>query len=167
MVLEIFLFKQSLKLIYGSWWKEGNALFNDALNTFYLWLYGIKHMVKDHSDSERGTPLPSYGLLFPIAARVLLYASSHIQNNTYHDLCYTSRGALAGINTHESLVQVSYGFVHTGARCRYVAEHLLMVWWVVGSILHSRPIDLFLFPASAPQLVYQRLWYVLSCLWCI
>ena len=32
--------------------KEGNALFNDALNTFYLWLYGVGHMVKDHSDSE-------------------------------------------------------------------------------------------------------------------
>ena len=32
--------------------KEGNVLFNDALNTFYLRLYGIRHMVKDHSDSE-------------------------------------------------------------------------------------------------------------------
>ena len=31
--------------------KEGNVLFNDALNTFYLWLYGVRHMVKDHSDS--------------------------------------------------------------------------------------------------------------------
>ena len=28
-------------------------LFNDALNTFYLQLYGVRHMVKDHSDSER------------------------------------------------------------------------------------------------------------------
>ena len=28
-------------------------LFNDALNTFYLRLYGVRHMVKDHSDSER------------------------------------------------------------------------------------------------------------------
>ena len=37
--------------------KEGNVLFNDALNTFYLWLYGIRHMVKYHSDSERGNPL--------------------------------------------------------------------------------------------------------------
>ena len=27
--------------------KEGNVLFNDALNTFYLWLYGVGHMVKD------------------------------------------------------------------------------------------------------------------------
>ena len=33
--------------------------FNDALNTFYLRLYGIRHMVKDHSDSERGNPLLS------------------------------------------------------------------------------------------------------------
>ena len=33
--------------------KEGNVLFNDTLNTFYLRLYGIRHMVKDHSDSER------------------------------------------------------------------------------------------------------------------
>ena len=31
--------------------KEGNVLFNDTLKTFYLQLYGIRHMVKDHSDS--------------------------------------------------------------------------------------------------------------------
>ena len=30
-----------------------NVLFNDKLNTFYLQLYGVRHMVKDHSDSER------------------------------------------------------------------------------------------------------------------
>ena len=35
--------------------KEGNALFNDALNTFYLRLYGIGHILKDHSDSEKPT----------------------------------------------------------------------------------------------------------------
>ena len=33
--------------------KEGNVLFNDALNTFYLRLYGIRHIVEDYSDSER------------------------------------------------------------------------------------------------------------------
>ena len=26
-------------------------------------------MVKDHSDSERGNPLPPYGLLFPINSK--------------------------------------------------------------------------------------------------
>ena len=33
---------------------------------FILRLYDIGHMVKDHSDSERGNPLPPHGLLFPI-----------------------------------------------------------------------------------------------------
>ena len=49
--------------------KEGNVLFNDALNTFYLWLYGVKHMVKDHSDSEKGNPLPLNGLFFSISSK--------------------------------------------------------------------------------------------------
>ena len=44
-------------------------------------------MVKDHSDR---------GNSFRLAARVLLYAPSHRQDSTYHSLCYTSRGALAG-----------------------------------------------------------------------
>ena len=47
--------------------KKGNDLFNDILNTFYFWLYGVGHMVKDHS--ERGNPLPSHGLLFPISSK--------------------------------------------------------------------------------------------------
>ena len=29
--------------------KEGNVLFNDVLNTFYLRLLGVRHVVKDHS----------------------------------------------------------------------------------------------------------------------
>ena len=34
--------------------RKDYVLFNDALNTFHLRLYGVKHMVKDRSDSERG-----------------------------------------------------------------------------------------------------------------
>ena len=49
--------------------KEGNGLFNDALNTFYLRLYGVGHMVKNHSDYERGIPLPPHGLLLPISSK--------------------------------------------------------------------------------------------------
>ena len=51
-------------------------------------------MVKDHSDSERGNALPPHGLLFPINSKGSFI--SHRQDSTYHDLCYTSRGALAG-----------------------------------------------------------------------
>ena len=36
------------------------------------------------------------GYSFRLAARVLSYAPSHRQDSTYHGLCYTSRGALAG-----------------------------------------------------------------------
>ena len=46
--------------------KAGSVLFNDTLDTFYLRVYGVRHMLKDHSDSERGIPLPPHGLLFPI-----------------------------------------------------------------------------------------------------
>ena len=49
-------------------------------------------MVKVHSDSEKG----NIGYSYRLTARVLLYAPSHRQDNTYHGLCYTSRGALAG-----------------------------------------------------------------------
>ena len=49
--------------------RERNVLFNDALKTFYLRLYGVRRMAKDHSDSEKGNPLPPHGLLFPIRSK--------------------------------------------------------------------------------------------------
>ena len=48
---------------------EGNVLFDNALNMFYLRLYNIRHMVKDHSVSERGNPLSPHGLLFLISSK--------------------------------------------------------------------------------------------------
>ena len=36
------------------------------------------------------------GYSLRLTARVILYAPSHRQDSTYHGLCYTSRGALAG-----------------------------------------------------------------------
>ena len=51
------------------------------------------------------------GYSFRLAARVLLYAPSHRQDSTYHGLCYTSHGALAGMRNssmgppHEGSIQ--------------------------------------------------------------
>ena len=53
---------------------------------------------------------------YRLAARVLLYAPSHRQDNTYHGLCYTSRGALAG--TRNS----SMGPPHEGSIRRPIAS---------------------------------------------
>ena len=64
-----------------------------------LQLYGVKHMVKDHSNSEKGNPLPTHRLLILI----------NRQDSTYHSLCYTSGGALAG--TRNS----SMGSTHEGS----------------------------------------------------
>ena len=71
--------------------KKGNDLFNDALNTFYLRLYCVSHMVKDNSDSERGNPLPPHG----ISSKGSFICITHRLDKTYHGLCHTSRGALA------------------------------------------------------------------------
>ena len=51
--------------------RERYVLFNDTLNTFYIYLqlYGVRHMVKDHSDSERGNPLPPHRLLLSINSK--------------------------------------------------------------------------------------------------
>ena len=101
--------------------KEGNVLFNDALNTFYLRLYGVRHMVKDHSDSERGNPLPPHRLLFLISSKG--FYMHHPTQNTYHSLCYTSHGALAG--TRNS----SMGPLHEGS-IRWPSHHerTLLPW---------------------------------------
>ena len=83
----------------------------------FKWAIFLSHMVKDHSDSENGNPLPPQRLLFPINNKVFLYAPSHRQDSTYHGLCYTSRGALAGTRnsswkidptTHRTMSERSY-----------------------------------------------------------
>ena len=105
------------------------------------------------------------GYSYRLTARVLLYAPSHRQDNTYHSLCYTSRGALAG--TRNS----SMGPLHEGSIRRPIAP------WV--NALHPAPflgrnvlspyrtslMTVFVMSTSSPRLVYQRPWYVLSCLW--
>ena len=51
-------------------YNEEHVLFNDALNTFIIRLYGVGYMVKDHLDSERGNRLPPLnGLLFSISSK--------------------------------------------------------------------------------------------------
>ena len=39
-------------------------------STHFIYCYIASHMVKDHSDSERGNLLPPHGLLFPISSKI-------------------------------------------------------------------------------------------------
>ena len=104
-----------------------------------LW-YRTTHIVRE----ETLCRYMSYS--FRLAARVLLYASSHRQDNTYHGLCYTSRGALAGTRnssmgpprridptTHRTMSERSYH----GATSRsqgvskdwYTLNQLASIYW--------------------------------------
>ena len=58
-------------------------------------------MVKDHSDSEKGNPLPPHRLLLSINRKGYIIC-------TYHGLCYTSRGALAGTRNSSMGKKCSY-----------------------------------------------------------
>ena len=70
------------------------------------------------------------GYSYRLTARVLLYAPSQRQDNTYHGLCYTSRGALAG--TRNS----SMGPPHEGSIRRPIAP------WVNALPLSYVPLPL-------------------------
>ena len=68
----VCVYQYGFRYCYNTGRKEESALFNDTLNTFYLRLYGIGHMIKDHSDSERGNTLPPHRLLFPISSKAFV-----------------------------------------------------------------------------------------------
>ena len=88
-----------------------------SINT-YTFIYG--YMASDISlrtilRVRKETRCRHIGYSYRLTARVLLYAPSHRQDNTYHGLCYTSRGALAG--TRNS----SMGPPHEGSIRRPIA----------------------------------------------
>ena len=73
-----------------------------------IWLRTIQIVRKE-------TRCRHIGYSYRLTARVILYAPSHRQDNTYHGLCYTSRGALAGMRNS------SEGPPHEGSIRRPIA----------------------------------------------
>ena len=61
---------------------------------FYLTMHSTHFILRLYG---KGNPLPPHGYSFQLTARFFLYAPSHRQDSRYHSLCYTSRGALAGM----------------------------------------------------------------------
>ena len=73
-----------------------------------------------------------WATLSDIAARVLLYASSHRQANTYHGLCYNSRGAL-GERHLQHLCKCIYIVLYVGVFvCLFVFVFLFCFGGFVG-----------------------------------
>ena len=59
-------------------------------STFYLQLYGVRHMVKDHSDSEKGNPLPPHMLLFPINSKGYFFYMHHPTDRIAHTTAFVT-----------------------------------------------------------------------------
>ena len=98
----------------GSLWKEMFYLTTHSTHFIYgymasdIWLRTILI-------AREETRCRHMGYAFRLAARVLLYATSHRQDSTYHGICYTSYGALAGTR-HSSM-----GPPHEGSIRRPIA----------------------------------------------
>ena len=69
------------------------------------------------------TPCRHIAYSYRLTARVLLYVSSHRQDSTYHDLCYTSCGALAG--TRNRLIDMDCSQTDHGAYATWLQLHPL------------------------------------------
>ena len=108
-------------IVYGSACK---SYLQREREMFYLTTHSI-HFIYGYMASDislrtilivrKETHCRHIGYSYRLTARVLLYAPSHRQDNTYHGLCYTSRGALAG--TRNS----SMGPPHEGSIRRSIA----------------------------------------------
>ena len=64
------------------------VLVNDALDTFYLRLYGVRYVGEDHSDSEKICCCQYIGYSFRLVATVILYSPSHRQNDQFRSECF-------------------------------------------------------------------------------
>ena len=96
-----FWFSSHLKRFYSHLTRKTNT----EREMFYLTTHST-HFIYGYMASDiwlrtilivrKETRCHHIGYSYRLTARVLLYAPSHRQGNTYHGLCYTSRGALAG-----------------------------------------------------------------------
>ena len=96
---------KTIYLIHTLVFKLYNLVFKRDREMFYLTTHST-HFIYGYMASDiwlrtiliviKETRCRHIGYSYRLTARVLLYAPSHRQDNTYHGLCYTSREALAG-----------------------------------------------------------------------
>ena len=77
--------------------REGEMFYLTTHSTHFIYGYMASDIwLRTILIVRKETRCRHIGYSYRLTVRVLLYAQSHRQDNTYHGLCYTSRGALAG-----------------------------------------------------------------------
>ena len=100
----------------AEWEREREMFYLTTHSTHFIYGYMASYIwLRTLLIVREETRCRHIGYSFRLAARVLLYAPSHRHDSTYHSLCYTSRGALAG--TRNS----SMGPPHEGSIRRPIA----------------------------------------------
>ena len=105
-----YLTTHSTHFIYGYMasdiWKEGRKCFTERRTQHILFtvMWRQTYGKRTLQMAREETRCRHMGYTFRLAAMFLLFASSHRQDSTYHGLCYTSRGALAGTRNHTNFL---------------------------------------------------------------
>ena len=145
-----------MRIVFSSFRRKEEMFYLMTYSTHFMYGYMASVIWKSTTQIARDEIYcPHTCYYFRLAARVILYASSQRQDNTYHGLCYTSRGVLDWTrnssmgppwpNSGGSLLARSEMYLHGSVR-----------WWCDGysdRSPHCGPIKQFSFPASAPRLV--------------
>ena len=96
-MVNIFLNKQNKKKKNSKQTEGRECLYLTTHSTYLFYGYMASDIWYRTTQIVREeTRCRHMGYFFRLAARVLLYTLSHKQDSTYHGLCYTSCGALAG-----------------------------------------------------------------------
>ena len=106
----------SAPIIYWNQEREREIFYLTTHSTHFIYGYMASDIwLRTILIVRKETRCRHIGYSYRLTVRVLLYAPSHRQDNTYHGLCYTSRGALAGMRNS------SMGPPHEGSIWRPIA----------------------------------------------
>ena len=90
--------KEKIKSVWRSLLVQDQMFYLTTHSTHFIYGYMASDIwLRTILTVRKETRCRHIGYSYQLTARVLLYAPSHRQDNTYHSLCYTSRGALAGM----------------------------------------------------------------------
>ena len=115
--------------------KEGNVLFNDALNTLRL-LWRRAFGKNYHSDSERGNPLLPHGLLFPISSKGSFYIH-HPTDRITHTTTFVTPVVEHWLDWPNSCRHWT-----SNSRCTTHTEMLLLIIQLIFDVAVPKPSDM-------------------------
>ena len=94
-------------------------IYTYALNTFYLWIYGVRYMIKNYSGSERGNSLLPHILFFQEGIFYIHHTRDRTHTTALHQSWNTGWNHEGSIHVHTETR--TYGNTYIDTRvCVYI-----------------------------------------------